>query len=143
MTSRLDGLIVDSRDPRKLAEFWCAALGYIVYADNGDGIVEIGPDPEVADRDRLDRLREGPDVPAIAFVEVPEPKSGKNRLHFDIAPIDSDQDTELARLIGLGAKKADVGAGTGRSWIVLADPEGNEFCLVRSLAPGLFTLPGN
>ena len=136
MTSRLEGVVVDSRDPRRLAEFWCAVLGYVVYADDGHGKVEIGPDPEVPDEERLNRLREGPDVPGIVFVLVPESKAGKNRLHFDIAPIDADQDIELARLIALGAEKID----TGRSWVVLTDPEGNEFCLVRSLAPGSFTL---
>lgn len=140
MTSRLEWLTIDSRDPRRLAEFWCAVLGYVVYADDGHGKVEIGPDPEAADAERLDRLRAEPDVPNIGFVRVPEDRAGKNRLHFDIAPIDSDQDTELARLSALGAERIDVGEGPGRSWIVLADPEGNEFCLVRSLAPGCFTI---
>ncbi len=103
MTSRLEGMVVDSRDPRRPAEFWCAVLGYVVYADDGHGKVEIGPDPEVPDGERLNRLRAGPDVPSIAFVLVPESKAGKNRLHFDIAPIDADQDIELARLIELDA----------------------------------------
>jgi hypothetical protein len=63
---------------------------------------------------------------------VPEPKTVKGRVHLDVhPPIDGDQATELARLRALGAKPADVGQGPDVSWVVLADPEGNEFCLLR------------
>ncbi|MFJ4654765.1 VOC family protein [Nocardia sp. NPDC088792] len=140
MTSRLEGLTLDSADPRRLAEFWCGVLGYVVYQDKDGSTVEIGPDPEVPDDQRLAELRGGPAVPNMMFVRVRDPKSGKNRLHFDICPIDSDQETELNRLQALGAAKVDVGQGDGRTWVVLADPEGNEFCLSRSLAPGQFDL---
>lgn len=140
MTSRLEWLSVDCRDPRRLAEFWCAVLGYVGYEDRDGKLVEIGPDPQLGGEERLAELRRGPAVPSVGFVQVPEPKNGKNRLHFEVAPIDGDQDAELARLIGLGARKVDIGQGAGRSWVVMADPEGNEFCLLRSLAPGHFSV---
>ena len=141
MTSRLEWTTIDSADPRSLAEFWCGVLGYVVYEDKKGEVVEIGPDPEASDEQRLGDLRDGPAVASLAFVRVPETKGGtKNRIHFEITPIDSDQGTELERLLALGASKVDVGQGDGRSWVVLADPEGNEFCLARSLAPGEFDL---
>ncbi|RSN55115.1 glyoxalase [Amycolatopsis sp. WAC 04182] len=139
MTSRFEWATMDSVDPRRLADFWCGVLGYVVYDDKNGAVVEIGPDPESPDGQRLAALRGGPAVPNMVFVRVPEAKAGaKNRVHFEICPIDCDQQTELERLLALGASKTDVGQGDGRSWVVLADPEGNEFCLTRSLAPGEF-----
>jgi hypothetical protein len=85
--------------------------------------VSIGPTP--AD----DAERGGPVAPTLAFAHVPEGKTVKNRLHLDINPTDRDQDGEVARLLELGAPHADVGQGT-QSWVVLADPEGNEFCVL-------------
>ena len=76
-------------------------------------------------------------APALLFVPVPEAKSGKNRLHLDLTPIDSSQADEVARLEALGARRVDIGQGQTK-WVVLADPEGNEFCVLRSLAPGEF-----
>jgi hypothetical protein len=67
------------------------------------------------------------------FVTVPEAKTVKNRLHLDIRPADGSHETEVERLIGLGARRADVGQGSA-PWVVLADPEGNEFCVLGSLA---------
>lgn len=70
------------------------------------------------------------------FVRVSEGKEIlKNRLHLDVSPIDSSTEDEVTRLLGLGAVRADVGQGPGRGWVVMADPEGNEFCVLRSLAP--------
>jgi hypothetical protein len=66
----------------------------------------------------------------LTFVPVPEAKSGKNRLHIDVNPIGCNQDEEVERLLGLGARRVDIGQGE-RSWVVLADPEGNEFCVLR------------
>ncbi|MFJ4102834.1 VOC family protein [Amycolatopsis japonica] len=141
MTSRFEWATIDSVDPRRLADFWCGVLGYVVYDDKNGAAVEIGPDPEEPDVRRLAALRGGSVVPSIVFVRVPEAKSSlKNRVHFEICPIDTDQQTELERLLALGASETDVGQGDGRSWVVLADPEGNEFCLARSLAPGEFDL---
>ncbi len=70
--------------------------------------------------------------PDLLFIRVPESKSGKNRLHIDLRP--DDQTVELARLLALGARRVDIGQGEA-SWVVLADPEGNEFCLLRALTP--------
>jgi Glyoxalase-like domain len=71
--------------------------------------------------------------PGLVFVPVPESKSGKNRLHLDLAPhVSDDRDAEIDRLIGLGARRIDVGQGDHVSWTVLADPEGNEFCVLSS-----------
>ena len=67
--------------------------------------------------------------PSLVFIRVPEGKTAKNRLHIDVNATDRDQDAELERLLGLGARHADVGQGE-QSWVVLADPEGNEFCVL-------------
>jgi hypothetical protein len=71
---------------------------------------------------------------------VPETKVAKNRMHLDLSPVDRSRDEEVARLLALGATRADVGQTGEESWVVLADPEGNEFCVLRSLAPGHFSL---
>jgi catechol 2,3-dioxygenase-like lactoylglutathione lyase family enzyme len=127
MTSRLTEVSVDARDPRRLAEFWAAVLGYRVI-DEQDGLVEIGSWESTADA-----YRASPQPPTIVFARVPEGKTVKNRLHLDVSPIDTTRDAEVDRLIALGARRADVGQGE-QSWVVLADPEGNEFCVLRSLA---------
>jgi len=64
-----------------------------------------------------------------------EGKTVKNRLHLDVSPIDGSTENEVTRLLGLGATKTDVGQGSDRNWVVMADPEGNEFCVLRTLAP--------
>ncbi|GGG48057.1 lactoylglutathione lyase [Kocuria dechangensis] len=116
MTSILSSVVVDSRDPAALARFWSAALGYAVLEADEEGVT-IGP----ADGS----------WPVIDFVPVPEPKTVKNRLHLDLRADDGDQASEVARLEALGARRADVGQGPEVSWVVLADPEGNEFCVLR------------
>jgi hypothetical protein len=68
-------------------------------------------------------------APDLLFLRVPEEKSGKNRLHLDLRPV--DQAAEVARLESLGARRADVGQGPEVTWVVLADPDGNEFCVLR------------
>jgi hypothetical protein len=113
MAGRFYQLAVDCRDPASLARFWAAALGLEILFEAPDEVV-IGKDPH--------------DYPGLCFVPVPEPKTIKNRLHIDIDP--DDRDAEVQRLIGLGARPADVGQGEV-SWVVLADPEGNEFCVLR------------
>jgi hypothetical protein len=137
MTSRLTETVIDCSDPAGLADFWCHVLGYVVL-HSGDDYVEIGP-AKVPDADLLERIRSGPVAPALLFVPVPDAKSGKNRLHLDLTPIDSTQADEVARLEALGARRVDIGQGQTK-WVVLADPEGNEFCVLRSLAPGEFEL---
>lgn len=138
MTSRLTETVIDSAAPAVLADFWRSALGYVVL-HAGEDYVEIGP-AQVSDADLLEAIRRGPVAPALLFVPVPEPKAGKNRLHLDLTPIDGSQDDEVRRLEGLGARRVDIGQGH-TSWVVMADPEGNEFCVLRSLAPGEFALP--
>lgn len=109
-------VIVDAKDPAALGQWWANALGWVVVDDSADsGDFEIRASP--------DRL------PGLLFGPVPEPKTIKNRLHLDFRPI--DRDAEVERLLALGAKRADVGQGE-ESWVVLVDPEGNEFCVLSS-----------
>jgi len=105
---------IDARDPGALGDWWREALGWIVVNDDPDEF-EIRP---TADR-----------LPGLLFVPVPERKTIKNRLHLDFRP--DDRDAEVERLLALGATRADVGQGE-QSWVVLADPEGNEFCVLNS-----------
>jgi len=71
-------------------------------------------------------------VPDLLFLRVPEDKTIKNRLHFDLRP--GDQGEEVRRLVGLGAQRVSIGQGSDVSWVVLADPDGNEFCVLEPLA---------
>jgi len=137
MTSRLTECVVDCADPATLARFWAAVLDWVVV-DESEGLAEIGP-VVLSDQQQLDAIRSGPVTPTLLFLQVPEGKTVKNRLHLDVSPIDSDQEREVARLEALGARRTDL-APPGASWVVLADPEGNEFCVLRSLAPGEFSL---
>jgi catechol 2,3-dioxygenase-like lactoylglutathione lyase family enzyme len=120
MACRFSELVIDSRDAEALAAFWAAVLDYRVLSRDDDGAVEIGPSAGFG----------GP-APTLVFAPVAEPTPGKVRLHIDVNPTDRDQDEELRRLLDLGAVPADVGQSGGESWHVLADPEGNEFCLLR------------
>jgi hypothetical protein len=108
-------VIVDAADPGALGRWWATALGWVVVNDDPEDF-EIRPTP--------DRL------PALLFGRVPEAKTVKNRLHLDLRP--DDQAAEVERLLELGATRADVGQGPDVSWTVLADPEGNEFCVLSS-----------
>jgi len=129
VTSKFTELEIDCADPRGLARFWCAVLDYEVQHEDGE-IVTIGS-PAV--RDGQDRL--GPVPPTLTFARVPEGKTIKNRVHIDVSPADREQDEEVRRLLGLGARHADVGQTGEESWIVLADPEGNEFCVLAGRRP--------
>ena len=120
MASRFSELVIDCRDPQRLAEFWCDVLGFVVLGTEDDAI-EIGP------QEGFGGLQ-----PTLIFSPTTEPKTGKLRLHIDINPTDRDQNAELRRLLELGATRADVGQSGGESWHVLADPEGNPFCLLRT-----------
>ncbi len=119
MACRLSEIVVDCRDPERLASFWAAVLDYRVLSRE-EGEVEIGPEEGF-----------GGAAPTLVFGFVADPTPGKLRLHIDVNPTDRDQDAELARLLDLGATPADVGQTGEESWHVLADPEGNEFCLLR------------
>jgi hypothetical protein len=128
MTSRFTELAIDCADPGRLARFWCSVLGYEVRTEE-DGLVVIGsPAPPESAR------QPGSAPPTLALARVPERKTVKNRLHLDLNPTDRDQADEVRRLIDLGARYADVGQGE-QSWVVLADPEGNEFCVLADRRP--------
>jgi len=116
VASVLSEIIVDSNDPKQLATFWGNVLGWPVVEDPR-GLCWISATGDYTAR------------PMIVFVPVPEPKSAKNRVHIDVNPSGTDQAGELERLLALGARKVDIGQGDV-PWIVLADPEGNEFCLL-------------
>jgi hypothetical protein len=105
-------VVVGSVDPVALGRWWAQALDWVVVDDSPD-IIEIRPE--------VDQL------PGLFFVAVPEAKAGKNRLHLDFRP--DDQGTAVERLLALGARPADVGQGDV-PWVVLLDPEGNEFCVL-------------
>jgi catechol 2,3-dioxygenase-like lactoylglutathione lyase family enzyme len=106
------GTVVDCRDPEALAAFWCAALGYrVIFRDAREVVIARGTDS----------------TPRLVFVRAPGRKRGRNRLHLDLDP--DDRDAEAGRLQELGATKIGVRQPTGATWVVLADPEGNEFCL--------------
>ena len=118
MSGKFYELCIDSSDPRRLAEFWAAVLNWRIEIDDDD-------DDEVAVVDPEDK------APLLLFVTVPEAKTVKNRLHIDVSPEPGKQDEEVERILALGATHADVGQGPDVSWVVLADPEGNEFCVLR------------
>jgi catechol 2,3-dioxygenase-like lactoylglutathione lyase family enzyme len=128
MASRLTEVIVDCHDLDKMVRFWCAVLGY-VRVNAGDGWVAIGPPGE---RREDDLWRASPQPPFVAFVQVPEDKSGKNRVHLDVTPFGCSQSEEVDRLTRLGASETEIGQ-QGTPWIVMADPEGNEFCVMPAL----------
>ena len=112
MSLTFDEICIDAHDMASLAEWWSNALGWPhEVTDDGD-IALRAPKGE------------GPDW---LFIAVPDDKVVKNRIHFDFRP--EDQQAEVDRLIGLGARHVDIGQGN-ETWVVLADPEGNEFCIL-------------
>jgi hypothetical protein len=129
MASKLTELAVDCADPWALAGFWCSVLGYEVQ-EADDEIVTIGSPAMPEGKNRL-----GPVPPQLTFARVPEGKVVKNRVHFDVNPTDRGQAEEVRRLLDLGARHVDVGQGDAVSWVTLADPEGNEFCVLAGRHP--------
>jgi len=109
-------VVVDCRDPKVLGRWWQEALGWIVVGESDDEL-ELAPAAGAH--------------PTLLFGAVPEGKTVKNRLHLDFVP--DDQAAEVGRLLGLGATRADVGQRDA-PWVVLADPEGNEFCVLSARA---------
>ena len=132
MSVRWYSVVVDCNDVFAQSRWWARVLDWrIIYEHPGEVVVappyvgeyvatQIPPPP---DRER---------GPGLVFVAVPERKSGKNRLHIDLAPsADQDQDAEIRRLEALGARRVDIGQDRDKvSWVVMADPEGNEFCVL-------------
>jgi predicted enzyme related to lactoylglutathione lyase len=115
MASRIVVIAIDAAKPQVVADFWCAVLGWQVI-DVDAGGVSIGPQDG-----------SGPTIDVFA---VPENKTVKNRLHLDLRADGVNTSEELRRLLELGAQRVDVGQAADVSWVVLADPEGNEFCLL-------------
>jgi hypothetical protein len=116
MTARIEQWTLDVRDVATMARFWAAALGYRI----GDDGQHLWPPPDA-----------GPHAPSVWLQPVGEPTPGKNRGHPDLVAVDGDVDGEVERLLGLGARRADVGQSGDEGFVVLADPEGNEFCVLR------------
>ena len=110
---------IDSLDPTRLAAFWAEALEWRVTFDDGE---EVVLEPLAGSRD------EGV-VPDLVFIVAPDGHAVKNRVHLDLRP--GDQFAEVQRLIGLGATHVDIGQPSDCTWVVLGDPEGNEFCVLR------------
>jgi len=114
MAARLREIIIDCNDPRLVADFWGQVLGWTVQEHQGvPWMSESGDWRDLC----------------LVFVQVPERKSAKNRIHLDVSPVGCEQDDEVARLRALGAQPADMGQ-RDLTWVVLADPEGNEFCVL-------------
>ena len=124
MSLRIQCLCIDTTDPAGLATFWEQALGWRRTFDEPDEVV-LEP---------VEGSREDGVVPDLLFLKVPEAKVVKNRWHLDLRP--ENQAAEVERLEQLGARRADVGQGSDVTWIVMADPHGNEFCVLRALAAG-------
>ena len=120
MGSKLWTVVVDAHDPPALARWWASVLDWKIFYEAPDEVV-ITKDDQT--------------FPGIVFVLVPEAKTVKNRLHIDLNP-DADRDAEIERLVGLGARTVDIGQGDV-AWTVLADPEGNEFCVLRAREGGV------
>jgi catechol 2,3-dioxygenase-like lactoylglutathione lyase family enzyme len=114
---RFQCTVIDCNDAKRVGQFWAALLG-MPLKSNEDGtehVIDFGP--------------EGRD---LLFVTVLDTKTGKNRVHIDLRP--DDQGAEVARALALGGRHADIGQGE-QTWVVLADPKGNEFCILRPLRP--------
>jgi len=115
MAARISCICIDAIDPRLVADFWAAVLGWDVVEDDDEGISLSSPSRG---------------LPTLDIVPVPEAKQVKNRLHLDLRADGTSFEAEIVRLEGLGARRVDVGQGQAVTWVVFADPEGNEFCLL-------------
>lgn len=115
MVSRIAVVAIDAVDTDAVAAFWCEVLGWVETDRDGTEIISIGhPDGS---------------WPSIDVIRVPETKAVKNRLHLDLRADGSTTGAELDRLLAMGARRVEIGQGE-QTWVVLADPEGNEFCLL-------------
>ncbi|UJH70144.1 VOC family protein [Ornithinimicrobium sp. INDO-MA30-4] len=115
MSSRIAAIAIDAEQPGLIARFWCDVLGWHITEEH-NSIVSIAAPDGVG--------------PTIDVLVVPESKSVKNRIHLDLTADSPSAAGELERLLALGARPTDVGQDADESWVVLSDPEGNEFCLL-------------
>ncbi|MGW5355356.1 VOC family protein [Streptomyces sp. NPDC004031] len=116
MPLSLHHIVIDAHDLPALARFWAEVLDWRILSEREREVV-IGPDET--------------SPVGICFMPVTDRKSVKNRLHLDLTSSPHDREAEIARILALGARRVDVGQNGDESWTVLADPEGNEFCVVR------------
>jgi predicted enzyme related to lactoylglutathione lyase len=119
MPVRLHHIVIDTYDLPRLARFWTQALGWQILSEREREIV-IGPDVHAP--------------VGICLMPVTDEKIVKNRVHLDITTEAEDREAEMDRLLALGARRVDIGQTGEESWTVLADPEGNEFCVIRPKA---------
>jgi predicted enzyme related to lactoylglutathione lyase len=119
MSVSLHHIVVDAHDLTGLARFWAQVLEWNILSEREREVI-IGPDETAA--------------VGICFMPVADQKIVKNRLHLDLTPRSGDQNAEVERILALGARRVDIGQTGTESWTVLADPEGNEFCVVRPKA---------
>ena len=115
MPSRIAVVAIDAVQPHLIADFWCSVLGWQVVEEDAE-VISIAPSDGA--------------WPTSDVLAVPERKTIKNRLHFDLRADGIATSQELERLLSLGARRVDVGQQLDVSWVVLSDPEGNEFCLL-------------
>jgi predicted enzyme related to lactoylglutathione lyase len=115
MAVSLHHIVIDARDLPALARFWAQVLDWRILSEREREIV-IGVDDSAS--------------VGICFMPVIDKKTVKNRVHLDLAPGPDEQDAEIDRILALGARRADIGQTGAESWTVLADPEGNEFCVL-------------
>jgi predicted enzyme related to lactoylglutathione lyase len=116
MPASLHHIVIDAHDLPGLAGFWADVLGWRILSQREREVV-IGPDPT--------------SPVGICFMPVTEPKVVKNRVHLDLTTAADEREAEIERILTLGAQRVDIGQTGTESWTVLADPEGNEFCIVR------------
>jgi predicted enzyme related to lactoylglutathione lyase len=117
MSLEWEQVVVDAHDPVALAQWWADALGWVIVNDSAEEF-EIRPSAD--------------QLPGLLFVQAAEAKTVKNRVHLDFRP--DDQQAEVERFLRAGARRVDIGQGTP-TWVVLADPEGNEFCVLGARQP--------
>jgi hypothetical protein len=129
MSLRWYTIVVDCHDIKAQSRWWAEALGWVAGYEADDEVVIVPPYVLEAYK-AGEKLPPREEHPGLVFVPVPESKALKNRLHIDLAPqAGDDQAAEVARLESLGARRVDIGQGE-QAWVVLADPEGNEFCVL-------------
>jgi catechol 2,3-dioxygenase-like lactoylglutathione lyase family enzyme len=133
MALDIDFVTVDSHDPEKLAHFWQELLGFELRYDSATD-PDAASDSIDSEREILIQAPKGRRPQArVLFIEVHDEKQVKNRLHFDLRP-EEDQAGWVAKAESLGARRVDIGQGDDKPWVVMADPEGNEFCILRDRA---------
>jgi hypothetical protein len=129
MAIRIQTVTIDTADPGPIARWWAEALGWRVTFEADDEVVVEPPEGS----------REENVSPDLLFIKVPDEKVVKNRIHLDLRP--DDQAAEVARFESLGARRIEIGQGPEVTWVVLTDPDGNEFCILRALRPD--EIPGS